>query len=279
MRARIGAAAVLAALAVAAAILLLRSDQEHPSPPQRIATTFPVNGRPMYLECRGTGSPAVILEAGLGVTAAVTWSDLLPRLAGTTRTCFYERPGLGRSAAAPPPRTSAVMADELRELLRRAEVAGPYVLVGASFGGLNVQLMAAEHRDEVAGVVLLDSLHPDFDRRFEEVMGRRAAADRARVIGENPEGVRFEDQLESDRQVKAAADAFPPVPLRVLVHSDSFDPGGRPVPRLERLWRELQRDLAALSPHGEVEIVPGTTHRIAEDAPDAVARAIREVVG
>jgi pimeloyl-ACP methyl ester carboxylesterase len=279
MRARIGAAAVLAAIATVAAILLLRSDREHAPPPERVATTFPVNGRPMYIECRGTGSPAVILDAGLGVTASVTWADLLPALAGTTRTCFYERPGLGGSAAAPPPRTSAVMVDELRELLRRAEVAGPYVLVGASFGGLNVQLMAAEHPDEVAGVVLLDSLHPDFDRRFEEVMGRRAAADRARVIGENPEGVRFEDQLESDRQVKVAADAFPPVPLRVLVHSDSFDPGGRPVPRLERLWRELQRDLATLSPRGEVEIVPGTTHRIAEDAPDAVARAIREVAG
>jgi pimeloyl-ACP methyl ester carboxylesterase len=279
MRARIGAAAVLAALATVAAILLLRSDQEPAPAEERVATTFPVNGRPMYIECHGAGSPAVILEAGLGVTASVTWADLLPRLVGTTRTCFYERPGLGRSVAAPPPRTSAVMVDELRELLRRAEVAGPYVLVGASFGGLNAQLMAAEHPDDVAGVVLLDSLHPGFDRRFEEVMGRRAAADRARVIGENPEGVRFEDQLESDRQVKVAADAFPPVPLRVLVHSDSFDPGGRPVPRLERLWRELQRDLATLSPRGEVEIVPGTTHRIAEDAPDAVARAIREVAG
>jgi pimeloyl-ACP methyl ester carboxylesterase len=278
------AAALCVAAGIALVAALLPSDDgaegsaARPTSGARLARTYLVNGLPMYLECRGTGAPVVILDAGLGVLPGPTWAGLVPRLAARTRTCFYERPGLGRSAPAPPPRTSAAIVAELRGLLRAAQVHGPYVLVGASFGGLNMQLLAAQHPDDVAGVVLVDSLHPDFDRRFAALMGARAATERAATLARNGEGIRFADLLASDREVKAAARGFPPVPLRVLVHSDSFDPGGRPVPRLERVWRALQHDLGRLSPESEVEIVPGTTHRIAEDAPDAVAAAVTSVL-
>jgi pimeloyl-ACP methyl ester carboxylesterase len=234
-------------------------------------------GPELYLECRGEGAPTVVLEAGLGVAGAGTWAGVARPLAATTQVCWYDRAGIGSSPPAAPPRTSPVMVEELRALLWTAGVEPPLVLVGASFGGLNAQLMAREHPDEVAGLVLLDSLHPDFDARFEAVMGRRAAQARARMVGDNPEGVRFEDQLASDAAVAAAA-PLRPMPLRVLVHSDSFDPGGEPVPKLERLWRRLQRELAAQSPGGAMEIVPGTTHRIAEDDPAAVVAAVREVL-
>jgi hypothetical protein len=69
------------------------------------------------------------------------------------------------------------------------------------------------------------------------------------------------------------------VPLVVLVHGISFDPGGEPVPRIERLWGELQRSNAALSPEGRVVVAPRSHHRIAEDEPELVVSAIREVVG
>lgn len=199
-----------------------------PTSAQEFARTFTVDGRQLYLECRGDGAPAVVLEAGLGVAAAGTWAAVQRPLADTTRVCAYDRAGIGSSEPAPPPRTSPVMVDELRGLLAAAGVEPPYVLVGASFGGLNAQFMAAEHPDEVAGLVLLDALHPDFDARFEEVIGRRAARARAAQIGQNPEGVRFEDQLASDAAVEAAG-PLPPIPLRVLVHGVSFDPGGEPV--------------------------------------------------
>jgi pimeloyl-ACP methyl ester carboxylesterase len=277
------AAALAGVAAIAAGVLLWpsaeRGDQRAAQSAGRspLARSYRVNGRPMYIECRGAGTPVVILDAGLGVLASQTWAAVLPRLSARTRTCFYERPGIGRSAPAPAPRTSAAIVAELRALLRTAHVPGPYVLVGASFGGLNMQLMASEHPHDAAGVVLVDSLHADFDRRFSEVMGQRAAAERAAALAHNSEGIRFADLLESDRQVEAAP-RFPAIPLRVLAHSDSFDPGGRPVARLERLWRRLQRALGQLSPQGEVAIVPGTTHRIAEDAPGAVAAAVMSEV-
>jgi pimeloyl-ACP methyl ester carboxylesterase len=236
-----------------------------------------VGGHAMYIECHGTGSPAVVLDAGLGVDAGTTWAQVVPRVARFTRVCWYDRGGMGRSEPRPGPRTSGRMTVELRELLTRAGVRPPYVLAGASFGGLNAQLFAAEHPHDVAGLVLVDALHPDLDRRIAKILGPDEERAREQALARNGEGVRFKDLLTSDAQVRAAG-PLPPVPLVVLRHGTSFDPGGKPDPRVERLWTELQRDLASRSPRGRYVRVPGSHHRIAEEHPAAVAAAIREVV-
>ena len=123
--------------------------------------------------------------------------------------------------------------------------------------------------------MLVDSLHPDFDRRFAAVMGRRAARERAEVLARNSEGVRFADLLASDGQVRRAG-PLPDVPTRVLVHGISFDPGGRPVPRLEKVWRELAAELAG--PSGALIVARKSHHRIAEDEPDVVVDAVRDAI-
>jgi pimeloyl-ACP methyl ester carboxylesterase len=71
---------------------------------------------------------------------------------------------------------------------------------------MNAQLFAATHPDEVAGVVLVDSLHPDLDRRIEPLLGRRAARRRRAQLARNPEGVTYEDLLASDDQLRAVRD-------------------------------------------------------------------------
>jgi pimeloyl-ACP methyl ester carboxylesterase len=143
---------------------------------------------------------------------------------------------------------------------------------------MNAQLFAATHPEETAGVVLVDSLHPDLDRRIEPLLGRRGARERRQALAQNPEGVTYDDLLAGDDELRAARNHFPPVPLIALKHGISFDLGGEPVPSIERLWAALQRDNARLSPQGRVVVAAKSHHRIAEDEPDVVVNAIREVV-
>src|SRR4051794_10188971 len=245
--------------------------------PEHLAARMDVAGAAMFVDCRGKGSPAVVLDAGLGVDASSTWARVQPEVARFTRVCWYDRSGMGRSDERPGPRTSDRMVRELYALLGQARVPLPVVLAGASLGGLNAQLFAALHPADVAGLVLVDAIHPDLDRRIGALLGPSGEAAREAALARNGEGVRFEDLLTSDAQMRAAG-PVPPVRLVALRHGVSFERGSAPDPRVERLWTSLQRELAAETPFGRYVRVPGSHHRIAEDRPEAVVDAIREVV-
>jgi pimeloyl-ACP methyl ester carboxylesterase len=115
-----------------------------------------IGGYRLHINCTGTGSPTVILDAGLGGTS-LDWSKVQPAVARFTRVCSYDRAGYGWSDTGPGPRTSQQIVKELHLLLVHAQVSGPYVLVGHSVGGLIMRLYAYRYPGEVAGMVLLDS--------------------------------------------------------------------------------------------------------------------------
>ncbi len=119
-----------------------------------------VDGHRLHLHCVGTGSPTVILETTSDGTSA-NWAWVQPELARTTRVCAYDRAGRGWSEPGPQPRDAQRIAYELRTLLDNGGVAGPYVLVGHSAGGLFVRMFAAQYPDAVAGIVLVDAAHLD----------------------------------------------------------------------------------------------------------------------
>jgi pimeloyl-ACP methyl ester carboxylesterase len=113
------------------------------------------NGRSLYMECHGSGSPTIVVEAGLGMPA--DWmSELQKPLARQYMTCTYDRANMGSSGKAPTPRTAGEIVSDLHQLLQTADVAGPYVLVGHSAGGFFVQLYGRRYPDEVVGVVALN---------------------------------------------------------------------------------------------------------------------------
>jgi pimeloyl-ACP methyl ester carboxylesterase len=89
------------------------------------------------------------------------WIWVQQQLAQTTRVCVYDRSGLGWSERGPKPRDAKQISTELHTLLTNADTEGPYVLVGHSYGGLYTQMYAARYPDEVAGVALVDSSHPE----------------------------------------------------------------------------------------------------------------------
>jgi len=235
-------------------------------------------GRSLYLSCRGTGTPTVVFDSGLGVYSG-TWLAVQKRVATQTRACVYDRAGLGTSSAASSGRTSADLVADLSTLLQQGNVAGPYVLVGASFGGLDVQLFAATHPDDVAGIVLVDSLHWDFDRRIEKLLPKKLALNRRDELGLNRERIFFPQILASEREVRAAL-PLPDVPLVVIRHGIPFSTApGWPTRAVEQLWLALQNDLATETPTpGSVVLAARSSHRIAEQQPALVAAQIAHVV-
>jgi pimeloyl-ACP methyl ester carboxylesterase len=119
-----------------------------------------VGGYRLHINCVGTGSPTVVIDAGHGGWSASWSSWVQPEAARTTRVCTYDRAGMGWSEPGPLPRTAKHFAQELHTLLHNARVPGPYVLVGHSLGGLPVRVFAHDYAAEVAGVVLIESMHP-----------------------------------------------------------------------------------------------------------------------
>jgi pimeloyl-ACP methyl ester carboxylesterase len=119
----------------------------------------------LSIDCRGQGSPTVILDSGLGVPA-VGWNPVQAGVAKFTRVCSYDRAGYGWSGATSAPRTSIQIVKELHALLEAANEKGPYILVGHSFGGYNVRVYNGQYPNDVAGMVLVDASHEDQNDRM-----------------------------------------------------------------------------------------------------------------
>jgi pimeloyl-ACP methyl ester carboxylesterase len=217
-----------------------------------------VGGHALWIRCSGQGSPPVVLEAGSG-NGAASWAKIQPGVAQFTRACAYDRAGLGASDPGPNPTTSRQQVEDLRALLTNARLAGPYVFVGHSFGGMNVELYARLYPAEAAGLVLVDAAHEAsyLDPAFRSTNGR--------VRG----GVDF---IESARQVQAAP-PLPDIPLIVLAHGRPGAPLGT-----DEQWRAWQKDLATRAPRGKLVVADRSGHDIELDQPDLVIASVREVV-
>jgi pimeloyl-ACP methyl ester carboxylesterase len=118
-----------------------------------------IGGRSLHLRCAGSGTPTVLLQPGAGeLSSNMGW--IAPAVAQQTRVCVYDGAGRGWSEPADAPQDGDALAADLHALLARANVPGPYVLAGHSFGGLYTLAFAATYPDEVLGMVLLDSTAP-----------------------------------------------------------------------------------------------------------------------
>ncbi|MDQ3477189.1 MAG: alpha/beta hydrolase [Actinomycetota bacterium] len=159
------------------AVVSPSADVSAPMPGAVIDGRFPVeDGRQLALSCWGEGSPTIVLEDGHPSEQGGrfqfgrTGGAFLNALVADTRVCAYDRAGYAASDPAPnEPRTADNVIGDLRALLAAAEVAGPYVLVGSSFGGMIVTYYAARHPEDVAGVVLLDVPAPTDTLTLEEI--------------------------------------------------------------------------------------------------------------
>jgi len=151
---------VLVVLALSAAGGAVETVAESASAGQAVTGRMvDVGGHRLYLACRGTGSPTVVLENGLGEHTP-SWAWIVKDVAPGTRVCVYDRAGQGWSESATGRQDGVQLAADLHTLLQRAAVPGPYVLAGHSVGGTYALIFAARYPRQVAGMVLLDSSTP-----------------------------------------------------------------------------------------------------------------------
>ena len=256
--------------------------------------SFDMRGHRLRYLCRGEGTPTVIIEQGGGVSIEQSflgrvpfgWRKVFEALSKTHRTLLHDRAGLGWSYAPTRPRTCAGLVKDLRALLRHAEVGPPYLLVGHSIGGFNVRLFAHQYPEEVVGVVLVDSTHPDQWARFSRLVPRptqgepsvlqmfRTKADPSLT----PERI---DYVASTDEVRTAG-SLGDTPLIVLSRSpSSLRIPGLPADmaaRMEEVWSELQRDLLNLSTRSAQIVAAHAGHHVQLDEPQLVTQTILKLL-
>ena len=253
-------------------------------------------GRQMYMECRGEGSPTVVLVSGFrgayddwthvidpGGEPKPSGSAVFPEVGKFTRVCAYDRPGTTRfdgaispSTPVKQPTTAQEGAADLHALLRAAKQKGPYVLVAHSWGGLNARFYASTYPDEVSGLVLLDS-GSEFLQDTLTPAQWSSFVRGAKKLGD-PETLEAADYRPSVRALRAA----PPVgeiPAVVLSSDEcfSFVPGFD-AKQTCSAWREAQDLLAA---HIDAKHITDTNsgHFIQGENPKLVIGSVRKVVG
>lgn len=260
-----------------------------------------VGGYRLHINCTGTGSPTVIIDAGLG-DWSTGWGFVQPEVAKTTRVCTYDRAGWAWSEAGPLPRDATQFAKELHTLLKNANIPGPYIMVGHSLGGLTVRVFVHDYASEVIGIVLIDSMTPQqFAQSPTDVQPRLNTQSRpfnplvalgrlgiVRLLGKplgiltdevpNPEAynalsVRPQNiqALMDESQGMPAAGAqasavktFGDLPLIVLTAKLNDIPG----------WQEWQTELLQLSSNSQQLFAENSGHNIEFDEPDAAVKAI-----
>lgn len=275
-------------------LLFLALDAKLPAQAPDTGKLVDIGGRTLCLHCVGPiveGGPTVILEAGAGGGAA-GWATVQEMLAPRVRTCAYDRAGTGRSEPGKGPRTMTQEVFELHALLEAAQITGPYVLVGHSYGGLLARLFAERYEKDVVGVVLVDATHESCvlfslgDNRWlrlrDKAIGRMIPEPKLAATVEDrtdywPEELQ---QMHLDRQQKP--EPLGEKPLIVLTGTRSVPP---PPGATDEFWKAnraekhaQQAELALLSRNALFVRDPVSSHNIPGDNPRLVVAAIERIV-
>lgn len=280
------------------------SDRSAYPPPGQLVD---VGGHRLHIHCVGEGSPTVVIDTGLGDWSASWRGEVQPEVARTTRVCTYDRAGLGYSESGQLPRTAERFAQELHTLLHCAEVPGPYVLVGHSLGGLTVRIFGDMFAQEVAGVVLIESMGPGrvrssspttlpevgppFNEDWLLTLPARIGllralagplqfsaglapevADSYIAFSVTPKFIQATvDESKGIAQGLArasAVDSLGSLPLIVVSRGSDQKPD----------WHTIQTDLLDLSTQGQQVIADKSGHNVHLDQPEAAVRAIVQMV-
>jgi pimeloyl-ACP methyl ester carboxylesterase len=249
-------------------------------PYDAIGRQVPVDaaGRTVYLDCRGSGSPTIVFEAGAG-TGAEAWGYPFTESAGLTRACAWDRPGLGRS----PGRGRHSAADAARDLRAALAAAGerpPFIVVGHSLGGVYTRIFAHAQAAEIDGVVLVDAYMPDLAAVDVAPVPSAYRAGWHQVMDDTNRLLEQSEDLDwaaTERELRAAD--LGDLPLELIFvdqhfrYPDDLEP--QTVEGLIDAWENL---VLGLSTDARLTIAHGSSHLIQLDRPEVIQAAIRRLV-
>lgn len=233
----------------------------------------------------GSGTPAVVLVGGLG-NALDTFTQITPSIAQFSTVVAYSRGGLGRSGPGPSHHTARDSVVELHALLSRLNLTAPYVLVGASYGGIIVRLYTSLYRNEVAGLVFVDSSHEQQVQRYGRLDPKYPEQFRASFEEKirNDKGAEADEDRESLRIQNAGAVAgmkpLPDIPIAVLT-SMKVNPKPQYVNQTAQgyeAWRAMHEEWFRQSSNGLHIVTARSGHHIQDDEPQLVIEAVRFVL-
>lgn len=268
---------------------------------------YSVDGHRMRIDCTGSGSPTIVLDAGLGNDGLI-WGGVQPALSKTTRVCSYDRAGFGWSDPLPPARDADHIASELHGLLAAAKIDEPIVLMGHSISGIYIRDYATRYPADVAGLIFVDgstplqnrnsAFKPEFAKHpldWVRTLYRRMlfVAGIPRLSGSCSQGFPNFNRAAAELQaqdlcrlrwsaIDAEMDSFdrsgeqtlhtgPYGSLPILIFSQ--DPGKDPS-NISRAWNQMQEDLKKLSTRSRRIIAKGSTHYIQVDRPDLIEKQV-----
>lgn len=279
----LGTAAILASYG--------RGDSQHPD--QMIS----IGSHSLQIHQEGNGAPAVVIDAGI-TDQLEKLRALQERLARVTLVVTYNRAGYGQSEPGPLPRDAGREAGELKAMLEKASVRGPYVLVGHSLGALNVQAFASRYPHDVAGMILLDPPPLSFilgkDHADLRAMAVRMTAEWQAIADSGAKSNVSQDKARSAFFLMIASEhremfgetarlvggisTFGNIPLVVVAAGKPNPRFGEGAEEYQRCWIEQSRALTAKSARGRFVLAGESSHYLYLDAPELTAENILSVV-
>ena len=256
-----------------------------------------VGSHSLHAVVAGQGAPPVVFDGGIGARSD-EYRQLQERIAAVTTTVVYDRAGYGASEVGPLPRDSRTEVEELRRLLAALELRGPYVLVGHSLGGLNVEVYASLHPEEVAGLVMLDPPPLGFIRgenypglismaaQMTDEWQRIADADLESEDAQERAEAGFFTMLASEHREMFAASAieasavasFGDIPVVVVASGVPNPAFGEVADEYQRYWAAESEALSAKSSRGRFILAGESSHMLQQEAPDLVAEVVLSMV-
>ena len=252
----------------------------------------------LYYQLQGKGSPLIIIEVGVGESFR-SWTSIVAEVSKATSVLVYDRAGYGQSDMGPLPRDAKSEAADLWDLLKKAALKGPFIIVGHSLGGLNMQVFAHDHPDAVAGMVLLDPPPRDwmaggsfprlrqlFLQTVEEMTRAAESAERSNDKAERSRAPflrtissEHKEMFGNTAKQILSIPSFGNMKIVVIASGRTNPAFGDEAEAFQKHWIEECRKLSRLSKAGEFVLAENSGHHIHRDAPELVLSVIKRLIG